>query len=457
MKSKLSTLGLATLVTIGATALTTTMAQAQESATEGIEGDKTVEGGTYSSAKSKKGPRGELYGFAMVDMGYNDGSTNDKWFDVVRPTQMPSSDAEVGGNGFTTPGSIYASVRQTRFGIKGWFPTDSGKEVHTIFEFEMFGVGDDAGQTTIRLRHAYGEMGAFGGGQYWSPFMDINVFPNSVEYWGPSGMAFFRNIQFRWMPIRDGKNDLTFALEKPGAGRDSNVDIVEDSLNTDKGGRDVRSRYPVPDLSGAYSYNSDWGYVRIAGILRYISWDDETIDPATGQRDNTDISDEVLGYGLNLSANFKFGPGDSVLKFAIVGGQGIENYMNESTGDIAADCQTRVNTAGELECDPTTLTGEAIPMVGTTLFYDLWWSEKFSSTIGFSTLDLDNPSDSANASNFKTARYALLNLLYYPASNVMFGGELQYGYRENESDGFDYDLYRIQFSARYNFSFGLGG
>jgi hypothetical protein len=30
--------------------------------------------------------------------------------------------------------------------------------------------------------------------------MDIDVFPNSVKYWGPTGMVLFRNVQFRWMP-----------------------------------------------------------------------------------------------------------------------------------------------------------------------------------------------------------------------------------------------------------------
>ena len=38
----------------------------------------------------------------------------------------------------------------------------------------------------------------------------------------------------------------------------------------------------------------------------------------------------------------------------------------------------------------------------------------------------------------------------------MTGVELQYGRRENFSDGYDYDAFRVQFSARYNFSFGLG-
>jgi hypothetical protein len=58
------------------------------------------------------------------------------------------------------------------------------------------------GQATFRLRHGYGEVGKFGAGQRWSPFMDIDVFPNSLAYWGPTGMVFFRNVQVRWMPIQ---------------------------------------------------------------------------------------------------------------------------------------------------------------------------------------------------------------------------------------------------------------
>ncbi|MCK7517823.1 MAG: hypothetical protein MZV64_08995 [Ignavibacteriales bacterium] len=51
--------------------------------------------------------------------------------------------------------------------------------------------------------HAYGELGhVLALVNAWSPFMDIDVFPNSVEYWGPNGMAFFRNVQFRYMPIK---------------------------------------------------------------------------------------------------------------------------------------------------------------------------------------------------------------------------------------------------------------
>ncbi len=46
--------------------------------------------------------------------------------------------------------------------------------------------------------------------------MDIDVFPNSLEYWGPNGMVFFRNVQFRWMPIKGEKRSVYLAVERPG-------------------------------------------------------------------------------------------------------------------------------------------------------------------------------------------------------------------------------------------------
>src|SRR4029079_10089645 len=125
-----------------------------------------------------------VYGFAMMDAGYNTKAIDPAWFDVQRPTKL-----EAANNFFGKDGSTFFSVRQTRFGVKSWLPTSMG-ELKTQFEFEMFGVGVDAGQTTIRLRHAYCEIGKWGAGQTWSPFMDIDVFPNTVEYWGPNGIVF---------------------------------------------------------------------------------------------------------------------------------------------------------------------------------------------------------------------------------------------------------------------------
>src|SRR3984885_4609659 len=158
-----------------------------------------------------------IYGFTMLDAGYDFGQVDPSWYDVVRPTKLPSYHNE-----FAPSGNVYASVRQTRFGVKTSTPTPLG-DLNTIFEFELFGTGVDAGQTTFRLRHAYGELGQFGAGQTWSPFMDIDVFPNTLEYWGPNGMVFFRNIQARWMPIRSERGSVTIALERPGASGDQGI------------------------------------------------------------------------------------------------------------------------------------------------------------------------------------------------------------------------------------------
>jgi hypothetical protein len=37
------------------------------------------------------------------------------------------------------------------------------------------------------------------------------------------------------------------------------------------------------------------------------------------------------------------------------------------------------------------------------------------------------------------------------------GGELQWGRRENNDDGFTSDGFKVQFSFKYNFSYKLGG
>jgi hypothetical protein len=41
--------------------------------------------------------------------------------------------------------------------------------------------------------------------------------------------------------------------------------------------------------------------------------------------------------------------------------------------------------------------------------------------------------------------------------NVLLGGEFQWGYRQNKSDGFHFNDFRLQFSGKYSFSQTFGG
>jgi nucleoside-specific outer membrane channel protein Tsx len=104
----------------------------------------------------------------------------------------------------------------------------------------------------------------------------------------------------------------------------------------------------------------------------------------------------------------------------------------------------------------TPILGKPIPIIGIVAFVDHTWNDKFSSTFGYSMQDNDNTEAQA-ANAFNRGQYALGNLLYYPAPNVMVGGELQWGRRENFSDGFESDGFKLQFSFKYNFSYKLGG
>jgi hypothetical protein len=364
----------------------------------------------------------EVYGFIMTDAGYNFNQIQSDWFDVVRPTKLPAYENQYG-----TDGNAYFSVRQTRFGAKSYLPTPLG-ELKTTFEFELFGTGVDAGQTTFRLRHAYAELGHFGVGQYWSPFMDIDVFPNSIEYWGPTGMVFFRNIQVRYMPIM-GDTRLTFALERPGASADQGEYTDRIEL------QGVRPRFPLPDVSGEYRYAGKFGYVELAGILRYITWEDQV-------NDTYELGDKTVGWGLNLSSNINF-TRSTVGRFQVVYGQGIQNYMNDAPEDIGIK---------ENYSDPDQpILGVPLPLLGLVAFVDQQWNDKFSSSLGYSMVDIANSDGQAN-DVFNRGHYALANVLYYPAENAMMGIELQYGSRENYADDWKTNIFKVQFSFRYKFS-----
>src|SRR5204863_9322186 len=89
-------------------------------------------------------PTFDIYGFAMLDMGHNFTQIHPDWYDTLRVTKLPSVKDEFGKDN-----STFAGVRQSRLGFKSSTPTDYG-DVKTTFEFELFGTGGDAGQTTFR-------------------------------------------------------------------------------------------------------------------------------------------------------------------------------------------------------------------------------------------------------------------------------------------------------------------
>lgn len=366
----------------------------------------------------------DIYGFVMLDMGYDVNTINPDWFDVERPSKLPSFPGEFGKNGNT-----YFSVRQSRFGVEGEQDTSIGKLKYQ-FEFDMFGVGVDAGQTTIRPRQYWGEIGPILAGQTNSVFMDGDVFPNVVEYWGPNGMVFLRNPQLRYTPF-NGATKLMFALEKPGGSGDGGA--VADRIDLSN----IRARFQFPDFSAAISHSwENKSYLRVAGIVR-----DFKIDNLSNN-----VTQNVVGWGVNASSNLVFHK--NILRLQYTYGEGIENYMNDAPIDVAP------------ELDPSSIIqpikGKAVPMYGLSAYLDHTWSDKWTTAIGYSRLLMHN-TNLQTPDAFHAGDYASTNLLYSPFKNFMAGGEFQYGRRFNFSSGFNPHDYRIQFSFKYSFDFRVIG
>jgi hypothetical protein len=374
-------------------------------------------------------PTLEIYGFAQADAIGDFNQVNPDWYDVMRPSRLPAFKDEFGKDGH-----FYLSPRQSRFGVHGTLPTSNG-DVNGTFEFDMFGVGNDAGRTTLRLRHAWGQWKQVGAGQTNSQFMDVDVFPNSLDYWGPNGMLFFRNVQVFYEPFNDGSSNARIAIEAPGASADAGVFANRVEL------QNVKGRFPSPDFTGHYRFGQKWGYVQVGAALRYLAYDDLL------PNDAFDLSGHVWGWGVSVSSNLKVGPND-VLRLQVIEGAGVENYFNDAPIDVAT--KTNPGNAG------TPVVGEALGDFGLVLFLDHTWNSRFTSAVGYSRVDISN-SNGQTPSDFKTGQYALANLLCTPAKNVMIGGEFQWTHRENFSDAFSVSDVRLQFSFKYSFGVKVGG
>ena len=367
----------------------------------------------------------DIYGFVMADAIYDFKRVDPDWNDTLRVSTIPTQDGQYGRDG-----EFVYSVRQSRLG----FATDSdtsGGKVSALFEWELFGVGGDAGQTTPRLRHAWATWNNIGAGQTWSNFMDADVFPNTIDYWGPTGMVFYRNKQLRYtFPMSE--DEFSIALEDPdtaltvGKFRDECADPEDESCDSVL--NDVFRKYnDIPDLSVRYRNNTDWGHWQLAGIARKLGY----------ERLDTGAKDSEFGWGINASTVIHTNDLDR-LRLQLVYGEGIGNYMNDGGLDLAPKKATLQGNSAAV-----------VPITGIVAYYDHYWSERWSTSVGWSGIFLDT-TKGQDDSEFEKGQIAQINLLHHPADGVMVGGELIWGERRDISGDDGYDV-RAQFSVKVNF------
>jgi hypothetical protein len=236
-------------------------------------------------------------------------------------------------------------------------------------------------------------------------------------------MSFYRNVQVRYTRVM-GAHTVAVALERPA------TDLDAGTVGLNPTYADVVGVAKLPDLTAQYRLQGGWGWLQVAGLLRWLGYD---TPGATGgsPKDNT------LGYGLDVSSVFKAGPMATV-RLSVLGGKGISYYLNDGGTDLAF---------GGTVANPN---AEAVPLLGVFAYVDLAWSERWTSSVGYSSTTVDNTALQApNA--FKQGQYASANLLWSPASALLFGPEVLWGQRTDKDGASGTDL-RVQVSLKYSFS-----
>ncbi len=379
-----------------------------------------------SSQEVVRKPTFEIYGFAQVDLIQDFQRVRPDWNATLRPTRIPTEEGLYGANG-----ESILSARQSRLGVRGSLPAGE-YDLFARIEFDFFGLGegrpDAGGQNTLRLRQAYGSWGPILGGLTASLFMDDDFWPTIIDYWGPAGMVFYRNVQIRYTPIT-GEHTFAVALERPATDLDpTNGPTWNPGPPSPTSSLAPRSL--LPDLTAQYRLAQGWGYLQLSGILRWLGYDTPGAAVQT--------KGEAIGWGLHASSQVKLIPDRLKLLVAVAGGTGFSYYMNDAGPDLA------------FGGTPAAPKAEAVPLLGITAYLDVYWNKLFCSAVGYSTMMMFNTSLQGPEA-FKTGHYASVNFLVTPFRNFMAGPEFLWGHRTDKGGATGFDT-RLQVSVKYSFT-----
>lgn len=321
----------------------------------------------------------------------------------------------VGGES-TTRFDMHA--RQSRFFFATATELEDGSKITGMLEFDFMTSNNGNDERTTNgyspvMRHAFIKYKNWTLGQTWSNFMDLASLPDTLDFVGnPDAAIFIRQAQVRYT-----HGNFAFAIENP-----------ESTITPFGGGaRITTDANATPDFTASYNLKTDWGVVKVAGLLRQIAID--------GTYNGVRYDDEVTSYGLSVSTKIDLANKDDI-RITLNTGKGLGRYVGLNTVNGAV-----LDANGNLE---------TIDVTAFSVAYRHLWNDQWRSTFLYSTLMADNDTALTGTGVTKTTQSYSANLLYQATKKLMVGVEYKFANREIES-GLDGDMNRIQFSAKYDF------
>ena len=303
-------------------------------------------------------------------------------------------------------------AQQSRFGLSTYTPTTLGP-LTTQIETDFYGGNGNqvvSNSYNLRLRLAWGTVGGFGAGQYWTNFMNTAALPDLLDFGGPVGQIFVRQSQVRWTQKFDN-GEWAVSAENPESVIATPGNPVTIQADDDR----------WPDLVGSVKFSTGTGQFYVAALARNVR-----VNTAATASDK---------WGLSLQASGRvpvFGGDD--IRFAAYGGNSIGRYQSGFYVDGVVD------TAGNVELPS---------VIGGYVGYRHLWTDTLRSTLSASASRANNPAGTFGTVNQSDAS-AHVNLIWSPWKKVDLGVEYIYAKREIEN-GQTGALNRLQFGAKYDF------
>ena len=303
-------------------------------------------------------------------------------------------------------------VRASQFNALLYQPTSWGG-VRALVQADLFAYEEGAKLNFTQVAARFSEFLTIG--KTYSTFMDDEGWPGTIDYNGPSGAVFARQVVVRAsVPLGD-RLRAEAAFEEPQAEASAGNASFSASSSAER-----------PDFAARLRFGGERLHAQIAGLSRSVRYSAQVGSAVGGSR-------KISGEGVNISAGLQIGEDDRLLA-QWNRGEGISRYFNDGVSGIGAV----FDGGGRLE---------PLELTGWYLYYERQWTARWKSVAGVSELRTDSEG-LRPAEDLTRLRYASASLVHRAGANLLLGAELLWG-QATRIDGAQASDTRLQLTARY--------